>query len=93
MITDEKIIELIVTISAQYGQLGSDALIPSVREWLKENKMVDGQEWLRREKDRLEAEEYECAMMSLDKLNVPRIDPVNNKTHSLVGRIKLYKEM
>jgi hypothetical protein len=34
------------------------------------------------------AEEYECAMMVLDDMNIPREDKGGN-TYSLVGRIKL----
>lgn len=98
--TDEKILELIgkilSNITVQYSAVDGwenyvipkKISIPIIRNWLEENKIVDHQEWLRHEKDRHDAEEYECAMMLLDKLNVPKIDSVNNETYSLAGRIK-----
>jgi hypothetical protein len=39
------------------------------------------------EKTRLQSEEWECAMLVLDGLGIPRID--DGQTLSIVGRIKL----
>ena len=42
---------------------------------------------------RLDAEEYECAMMYLDKKGIPRFSADGDSEYSLVGRIELYASL
>lgn len=93
MITDEKIEELLDVIVNDFVLTERKEHIQNVRNWLEENGLEDHKEWTNKQRMLHVAEECECAMMFLDKLNVPKIDSMNNETYSLVGRIKLYKEM